>query len=389
MRINDPQTPGTAPRRLQARRGMAMVLVLILVVVMSLGAVAGFARSSSEFATTSNLRAQADAWNVAYSGLERYLVLNTAVPSALPNTATYTLSNGTATVTLEQLRPASGGVQTFLLRSVGSVTNRRSTLATPAATRTITQIVQRQNASLDVDAAFVALSGAAKNGTSGTVTGVDVCGAAATLPGLAVPLGGYTPPNNSANANTYIQGNPAGQAHSLGVGGFGSAAPANAAVRIDWKSVLDGTTLAPDFLINRTATPNTGAFPGSYANWPVVRVQGNITNGDNFTGQGILVVTGDANLSNIQWSGIVLIGGAVTLSGSATNVNGALITGLNMKIVPLSQYPYLPQTYPTASAVGNGNFNVRYNSCNNANALNRFGGWLRVANTFTDNWPAP
>ena len=55
--------------RLRSRRGMAMVLVLILVVVMSLGAAAGFARSSSEYSTTNNMRAQADAWNVAYAGM--------------------------------------------------------------------------------------------------------------------------------------------------------------------------------------------------------------------------------------------------------------------------------------------------------------------------------
>mgnify|MGYP000355234766 CR=1 FL=1 len=39
--------PEHSTPRLQARRGMAMVLVLILIVVMSLGAAAGFARSSS------------------------------------------------------------------------------------------------------------------------------------------------------------------------------------------------------------------------------------------------------------------------------------------------------------------------------------------------------
>ena len=375
--------------RLKARPGMAMVLVLILVVVMSLGAVAGFARSSSEYTTTTNIRAQADAWNVAYAGLERYLVATTGLPTTFPNTATYTINNGTASVTLELMRPPTGGLQTFLLRSVGTVTARRTGTAIPAATRTVTQIVQRQQGSIDVDAAFVSLNGAAKNGISGTVSGIDACGALCTLPGLAGPTGGYSPPNGNANANNYIDGSPDNSAFALGAPGFGNLAPANAAVRIDWEDVLDGSTLVPDFLVNRTVSPNTGAFPSSYANWPVVRVQGNITNGDNFTGQGILIVTGDAALSNIQWNGIVLVGGSATLSGSATNVNGALMTGLNMKVVPLSRYPYLPQTYPTANAVGNGNFFVRYNSCAVASALNRFGGWVRVANTITDNWQVP
>ncbi len=386
-----PLNPGevVSPPALQSRRGMAMVLVLVLIVVMSLAAMAGFARSSSELATTSNLRAQADAWSTAYAGLERYLVQTSSVPSTMPNTVTYSFAYGTATVTLTEVRPAASGARTFLLKSVSSVTARRTSTNIPAATRTISQMIQRQSGSVDVDAAFVALNGVSKNGISGSISGIDACGAASTLPGLAVPTGGYTPPNGSANANNYIDGNPDDAAKDLGPAGFGSLAPANSQVRLDWKSVLDGTTLAPDFTVNRIATPNTGAFPSSYASWPVVRVQGNVTNGDNFSGQGILIITGDADISNIQWNGLVLIGGVATVSGSATNIYGALMTGLNMKIVPLSAYSYLPQTYPTNSSVGNGNFFVRYNSCNLASALNRYGGWLRMPNTFTDNWPAP
>ncbi len=38
------------------------------------------------------------------------------------------------------------------------------------------QLVKRQQASLDIDAAFTSLSGADKNGVSGTVSGVDQCG---------------------------------------------------------------------------------------------------------------------------------------------------------------------------------------------------------------------
>ena len=373
------------------RRGMAMVLVLILVVVMSLGAMAAFVRASSELSTTSNMRAQADAWNVAYAGLERYLIQTTTTPTTFPNTAAYTLANGTAVVTLDRVRVAvSGNSATFVLRSVGTVVNRRTGATIPSASRTLSQMVQRQISTLDVDAAFVALSGLDKNGTSGTVSGIDECAAAPTLPGLAVPTGGYTPGSNSPQANNYIDGAPDNSPGYLGPPAFGPVpGSANEQVRVDWESVLDGSSLQPDFTINRRVSPATGAFPGSYANWPVVRVTGNVTNGDNFTGRGILIVTGNADFSNITWDGVVLIGGEIAVSGSATRVRGSLITGLNMKIVPLSQFPYLPQTYPGRSAVGNGNFLVRYNSCSVASALNRYGGWLRLANTWTDNWPTP
>ena len=75
------------------------------------------------------------------------------------------------------------------------------------------------------------------------------------------------------------------------------------------------------------------------------------------------------------------------MSGSGTRVFGSIITGLNLKLSPLSAYPFLPQTYPAESSVGNGNFQVQYNSCNVASALNRLGGWQRIANGWADNWP--
>ncbi|MES3034250.1 MAG: hypothetical protein V4813_09660 [Gemmatimonadota bacterium] len=389
--------PATAPpsdrpaSRLQSRRGMAMVLVLILVVVMSLGAAAGFARSSSEYTTTTNMRAQADAWNVAYAGMERYLILTTNAPATLPVTFTYTFSNGTAVVTLERVRAAGAtSAESYLLRSVGTVTNRRTSSKVPVATRTLTQIVQRQKPALDVDAAFVALGGLGKNGTSGNISGVDECGVKPMVPGLAVPNALYVPGSNSPQANDYIDGSPDNAPSYLGPPGIGeTAGTANAAVRVDWESVLDGSSMQPDFTINRVANPNTGAFPSSYANFPVVRITGNVTGGDNFNGKGVLIVTGNADISNIQWEGVVLIGGEVTISGSNARVKGALLTGLNLKISPLSTFPYLPQTYPSAGAVGNGNSSVRYNSCAIANALNRYDGWLRVANTWADNWPTP
>ena len=386
----DPQADAPVPH-LRPRRGMAMVLVLILVVVMSLGAAAGFARSSSEYSTTSNMRAQADAWNVAHAGMDRYLILTPNSPTSLPVTTTYTFANGTAVVTLEQMRAASGITPAmFLLRSVGTVTGHRTSSAVPAASRTLTQIVQRQRPALDVDAAFVALGGLGKNGTSGSISGVDECALRGSLPGLAVPNGMYTPGSSSPQANDYLDGSPDNAPSYLGPAATGEpAGSANAAVRVDWASILNNSSLQPDFTINRVVNPNTGAFPSSYANFPIVRITGNVTGGDNFSGKGVLIVTGNADVSNIQWEGVVLVGGEVAISGSNARVRGALLTGLNRKISPLSAFPYLPQTYPGNGAVGNGNASVRYNSCHIASALTRYDGWLRVANSWTDNWPAP
>ncbi|MES1259132.1 MAG: hypothetical protein ABUL71_00960, partial [Gemmatimonadota bacterium] len=105
----------------------------------------------------------------------------------------------------------------------------------------------------------------------------------------------------------------------------------------------------------------------------------NITNADNISaGLGVLVVTGDADLTNFKWHGLVLIGGQLTLSGSQGQVWGSVISGLNVQ---------LGQTVLPA-AIGNGNVLAQYSACDVSKALLKFGGWRRIQNTWADNWPS-
>jgi hypothetical protein len=365
---------------------MAMVLVLLLVLVMSIAAAAGFVRAGAEISTTTGQRAQADAWTVAYAGLERFLIDNAAVPATFPQAATYSIANGTAVVTLDRVRNVAGSPDSmiFVLRSVGSATSPRTGVHIPEARRTMVQLLRRQGAAMDVDAAFVALNGLRKNGASGTVSGVDQCASAGNIPGLAVPDGGHA--YNGGGQPNYIDGNPDNVPRFLGPP---AAAPGQ--VNIDWEGILQNEIFSPDFTLDRSGGRTRGGLPrnvSDYANWPVVRVTGDIVSGDNFTGQGVLIVTGNANLSNVTWRGPVLVGGRVELAGNSTQVYGTLISGLNLKIADRTRYPYLPQPAPGETEIGNGNIMVRYNSCNIAQALNRFGGWRRIANAWADNWPA-
>lgn len=372
-------------------RGASMVLVLLLLVVLTITAAAGFARTGAERRTNSAQRAQMAAFALAQGGLEQYLANTTTLPTSFPVTTTYALNGGSAVVTLYRVRDdAVLESRVYAIKSLGrNSSGSRQDARTATAERAIVQLVKRQQASLDIDAAFVSLSGLNKNGISGLVSGVDQCSAQPPIPGLAVPDGLYTPPNTSPNANNYIDGNPDNGPDYIGPSAPGSSAPgtANGEIDIDWASIINGSAMTPDYHVNRSVSPATGAFPSSYVNWPVLRVTGNLTSGDNFNGQGVLIVTGDADFSNITWRGVVLVGGHADLSGSATRVFGSIITGLNLKLSPLSAYPFLPQTYPSESSVGNGNFQVQYNSCDVANALNRLGGWQRIANGWADNWP--
>ncbi len=374
-----------------SERGASLVLVLLLVIVLSITVAAGFARIGAERRTNSSQRAQTAAFAIAQGGVEQFLASTTTLPGTFPATFSYTLPGGTAAVTLYRVKDdAIAESRVYAVMAVGrNSAGSRPDNRTAVSERAIVQLVKRQQATLDIDAAFTSLSGLNKNGISGTVSGVDQCAAQPPIAGLGLPDGTYTPPNTSPNANNYIDGNPDNAPQYMGPTSPGSSAPgtANGAVDIDWASIVDGSAMNPDFHVNRSVSPATGSFPPSYVNWPVLRITGNLTNGDNFNGQGILIVTGNADFSNITWRGVVLVGGQADLSGSATRVFGSAITGLNLKLSPLSAYPFLPQTYPSASSIGNGNFQVQYNSCDVASALNHLGGWQRIANAWGDNWP--
>ena len=374
-----------------SERGASLVLVLLLLIVLSITAAAGFARIGAERRTNSAQRAQTAAFALAQGGVEQYLASTTTLPTSFPVTTTYSLAGGTAAVTLYRVKDdVLAESRVYAIKSIGrNNAGSRPDSRTAVSERAIVQLVKRQQASMDIDAAFTSLSGLSKNGISGMVSGVDGCAAQPPIAGLAVPDGLYTPPNTNPSANNYIDGIPDNAPAYMGPPSPGTSDPgtANGEVDIDWASIVDGSAMTPDFHVNRSVSPATGAFPSSYVNWPVLRITGNMTNGDNINGQGILIVTGNADFSNVVWRGVVLVGGQADVSGSGTRVFGSMITGLNLKLSPLSNYPFLPQTYPAESSIGNGNFQVQYNSCNVASALNRLGGWQRIANGWADNWP--
>lgn len=376
-------TRDSAPPRHRDRRGFALPIVLLVTLMISTTLAAGFVLTAAEHAVGTDHDAQLQAYTVTQIGLERYLTDVTALPSTFPNVRTTAVPGGVATVTLHRMRAASATDSAiYVLTSVGRATTnslRRSSL-TPVAERTVSQFASWQSGTIDADAAFTTLSGAnVKNGSSGTVSGNDACPGSSqpAIPGLALPDASLD--MNGHNTN-FIDGDPDNA--PVYIGTAGPSGTAKDSVDIDWAGILAGS-IAPDYTLNRYLGKNVGGkFADiNFTNWPVVLVKGDITNTDNTNkgdGYGVLLVTGDADLSNITWHGIVLIGGAVTLSGSATNVYGAMITGLNVKL-GMTVGP---------SEVGNGAVNVRYQSCDIANALLKFGGWRRYANTWSDNWPS-
>jgi hypothetical protein len=167
-----------------------------------------------------------------------------------------------------------------------------------------------------------------------------------------------------------IDGDPDDTPKQLGSSGI--AGTAKDSVQIDWPGIRNSTVLPPDFIYPNVAWPNAGQF----ANWPVVKVDGDLAMPGS--GQGILVVTGNLTVSGSdRWDGLVLVGGTFTSNGNNT-IEGALFTGLNIKV----GMPVVP------TAIGNGQKTIRYSSCNLARALGHVGSLQRVRNGWIDTWPS-
>jgi hypothetical protein len=365
------------------RRGIALPLVLMLTVFLTISVGAGFVIAGNEHTVGVDHDAQLKAFAVAQEGVERYLTDVTAVPATLPDVRAITVTGGTDTVTMREIR--GGASPIYSITSVGYATasNLRRSAQTPVAQRTISQFVIWQSGVINSDAAFTSLAGInTKNGVSGKVSGINVpdpvtscAGGGPAIPGLAVPDGSL---NANGNSTNWIDGNPDNT--PVYIGSPGPSGTAKDSVNIDWAGILAGS-VAPDFVLDRTGKKSTGSWPSDYSSWPVVLVKGDITSGDNLKGnggQGVLIVTGNAAFSNFTWHGIVLVGGTVTNSGSGAAVWGSLFSGLNVE---------LGQSVPSAD-IGNGNVLVQYNSCNVSEALSDFGGWRRIQNSWSDNWPS-
>jgi hypothetical protein len=347
------------------RRGATLPLGIIVLAVMSVAVAITYARITAERHTSSDLKAQLGAFAVAQTGLSRYMAALTGKPGATHDTTMTDLLGGTAQISLRMLRDST----TTLLPAVYVITSRGSYTAakrynslTPSAQRTVATYALWTPAPFDVNAGVTSLTGVTANGNSGAYSGVDRCGSAPDVPGVAVPNGTW----NAAHPNI-VDGSPDNAA--VGMGTAGPAGTAKDEVDIDWAAIVAGTAFPADY------TSPTWPTAGQFDNWPVLRVNGDFTM-PNAPGKGILIVTGNLTWSGGgQWEGLVMVGGTLIGNGNST-VYGAVMTGLNVKLgiaVP-------------AFDVGNGTKIWQYDSCSLARALGHIGSLQRVRNGWTDSW---
>ena len=144
---------------------------------------------------------------------------------------------------------------------------------------------------------------------------------------------------------------------------------------MDWTAIRSGEFI-PDY---------TSPQSGLTGNFPSQLVAGNYRYTEslnNFSGEGLLIVTGNlwlpSSLASWYWRGIILVGGDARIEADTVNVIGTLISGLN----------YLPGDPPAgASRVGgSADFLFRFDSCNIRKSLKSLKGFVPLVNTWMDNW---
>jgi hypothetical protein len=89
----------------------------------------------------------------------------------------------------------------------------------------------------------------------------------------------------------------------------------------------------------------------------------------------MLIVTGHLTISgSTTWKGVLLVGGDITSNGT-NGIQGATVSGLNVKLGT-----YVP------SSTANGTKSYNFNSCEVNKATMTSGALITLPNTWVDNW---
>jgi hypothetical protein len=355
------------------RRGAVLPLTVIVLALMAVAVAITYGRISAERVITGDTKAQAGAFAVAQSGLNRYISALAGKPGAAVTVNYVDLPGGTAQVDVRMLRESTTTMlpAVYVITSRGRYTAaRRYNSLTPSAERTVATYAVWTPTPFDLNGAFTTLAPFQQNGAgNGGLNGIDRCtlangGGLASIPGVALP-DGAGPNGSSYNGSTApILGDPAGTPVPIGSGGPGGTAKDE--VDIDWAGIVAGTTFPPDYT----------AWPASFVDWPVVKIDGDFSIPNS--GKGILIVTGNLTWLGTPlrtWEGLILVGGTLISNGQAS-LYGAIVTALNVK------------TGATIAVqnIGNGTKTFQYDSCALKRALGRKGSLQRVRNGWTDTW---
>ena len=351
------------------RRGFAIPIAVLVIAVLTIMVAGGFSLVSAERRSVADQKSQISAFRIAEQGLEVFLVRRDSLMAGTPNytrvpgqkdSVRINMTGGYADVSLTRLRPPKGSqAGLYVVRSKG-VETAGAYAGTPQGVRTVAQYVLWEPAPMQVLAGWTALSGIQKNGGAGTLGGIDVCGDSAAVAGVAVPV------------------NPGYEGKTVAVGDPPVDTIAPDSVAIDWNAIVNLGSITPTITIPGGSWP-TAALEAAYADsnstyYPIIRI-----NSPDYvlpsSGKGMIIATGNVTINGlIGWKGVLLVGNDIVSNGTNI-VEGATISGLNVKLGT-----YVP------SSTANGTKQYNYNSCEVAKATTTMGALVTLRNTWVDNW---
>lgn len=285
--------------------GFALPWTMFALLLVALMAAGGFLITWLDGQSARAFSRATQAFFVAEGGLQAALA-EARGPS--PSVDPVTLGGGTATVSFEPLIDLRPGERVFRVTSRGVLASGGVSFE-----RSVGQLMWVADPPR-VPGALV-LRGTVVGTPQGTISG----------------LGSTCPQQPSSVAGVAYWGNPpwvgnppptiTGSPHEQQMGAGVSVA---AATGVRWTELLAGWGPSPDATVPPDSWPSAGTGGG----WPSIRIPGSGTLGAGSSGRGTLVVESDLTLGDgFAWEGLILVGGALRLSGNVS-IRGALASGL-------------------------------------------------------------
>ncbi|MEX2182063.1 MAG: hypothetical protein WD771_08475 [Gemmatimonadaceae bacterium] len=369
------------------RSGFAIPMVILVMFILVGALASGFAMLSGERAADDATLQGETATAFAETGLQQGLRNRAglglaAVPPAGTESVRVNLSGGYTDIVTTQLRAAVGTTvpALYVVRARG-VNQRTGTAGGANSVAMVSAFAAFQNMAFTVQSSMTGINGINKAGNSGIISGVDQCpvgsgGTGTTLPAVAVPADpGFT------GSTTPLEGDP--KVDTIGT----TAEEAADEVPFDWDAIVNHNAITPDFDVaaDGTGFPSQDWFNDNPTQYPTIIVRNGPDPTSQFTlnvfGRGMLIVFGDLRLNGntAGWNGIILVGGRLTSNGT-NEVQGATITGLNVKL------GYSVDDNDVNDL--NGTKKYLYNSCRVNSAMQALGSLRVYQNSWANSYPS-
>jgi len=315
------------------RGGFVLVFVVMMLFAISVASATGYIVVNTEFDMARSSDEGAEALSVARAGLHRFVAEQLGV---VGDSVTYATGTGVALITTRKLGVVDSDTDLYYVRSEGTVSN----IFTPTspARRMVGAYAYHHRRPLPNLAALVVTSasaGAGNSGVDGIVTGNDQNGSSDCSAAAGPDIAGAIARTSTVSSGT-LQGSPAGRT-------LGSYTNIYDSIGLRW-DVLSHPSFPVDFV---NVEPNWATIPSD--SFPVIRVTTTPFTGAGWDGRGVLIVTGELDVtSSFYWDGIVLAGAMDDIHEG--HVDGMVVGGLS------AQNPKSPVVFQSGGW-------VRYYSC--------------------------